>query len=208
MSVQTKETYTEVASIEGPGSYRFSRDPNQEFRYFGGTQYSDSLSVDYPQIDYKLPRHLKEKYPFIAEQRFHPALLYEGQYRPARIEYFSRWRVKFNGQTVIMLDGEIYKLSMGGSDNSFVIQDIGNLLIVDNLLRVEKPQGRDGEFKLFGNGPSYKPDEGNFWKGFITVTGEKPGRLVTATIDYVNEVKREQNIPLWKKNNPAVATGS
>lgn len=194
--------YQEVLRIEGSGEYRFVKDPNQPQKYDGGYGYSDSLTSEPPLIAYKLPKYLKEKFPYIGSQRFHPARLVGGEYTPARFEYFARWNPSYNENEVVMLDGEIYSIVHsypGSNDDSFSIEDIGNLLVVKNKLVVQEPDGRDGKFSINIHGGSTRYNSVEYWRGFMEVDGNNPGKLVQEAIDYINGVKESNSIPLWKK---------
>ena len=103
-------------------------------------------------------------------------------------------------------EGEVYYIRFGGRSSNgygdwhFSIKDLGNLSIEKNKLLIAQPKNRDGNLnvRLSGTAPHFHRDTGRSWRGWISVEGEKPGVLVKVVINYMNDVRTNSDIPLWK----------
>jgi len=173
-----QKEFQEVSEVDGPGRYKLSS--GITFLPIFGHLFSDKLM---------------KKNPSASAIRFNPATLIDEEYTPASLEYLTNIdSLLARGINAIVVNSEIYELSgdfnssNGNGRSSFYIKDIGNLSVVKNKLVIDKPKKRDGKFDLYGYGSvvHFSRAISPGWSAQLTIEGEKPGKLVTGTIDILN----------------------
>ena len=206
-TLEKKLEFIEVKSISKPGEYVFATEGNWDGKGSWTGVASNSIYSKHPNVIYNdIPSHLKEKFPNIILQKFIPASLSDGEYTPSEFEFVKNWTRLDSDGNFALCDGEIYEISSGGQYSGgsgswgFYIKDIGNLSIIKNRLMIDKPEDRDGEFKLnLGGSAPHASQTQDYWRAWIDYKGQKPGKLVKAAVDYVNSEKKRINAPLWWK---------
>jgi hypothetical protein len=200
----THKDYLRVDTLTTPGKYRFAHRP--ELSLSGGHLLPESPSaLVNPLLD-----NLKTNFPEIWSAHFSKAHFDEdkGILYPALINFSPTWEhPSWMDQDIIGYGAEIYTFSYGGTssggggDNSFYLEDKGNMNVDRNKLTFAPPINRDGSFRLSTAGVYESRHEWTHvgWSGALTLEGEKPGTLIRSTIELVNQITKEKDYPLWKE---------
>ncbi len=204
--------FEQVSAIEGPGKYVFASNPNTAFRYYDGARYNDSLGGQRPPIEAALPEHLAKLHPELE------TLSLVGSYEtveglaPALVRSLPGWHLRSEGIYApggyVVIGEEASHVAYGGSYSNasgnwaMEVRDCG-------IPRVEKEghlhypiiRKRNGFARVHMDGSAYHITRytGDYWRAGIQIRGNKPGTLVRETIEWLNALKNEQNIPLWKQ---------
>jgi len=198
------KTFEPVERIDTTGRYFFSTAPRETG--------DNGVILGYrPNIGWELSLFLKQKSPNLRERIFTKLSVVGDVYTPSRLEDKLDWKPRIHdGIDYLVHQDQITRFFRADSYNhgwgiwKSELSDI-ELRIIKNDLVKAQPEDRNGKLKItlsgtapHGIGMGWVQDE-HHWKGHIDLTGKNPGQLVKAGVDYLNELKSSNNLPLWKK---------
>ena len=198
--LSNKESFIKVDKIDGPGDYRFAKNPNENpspysltcLRYF--TEWTILSEVRYR---YNLEDYLERNNFFFqgigTVARLLPGRGHVSIFKQSFFKLFNEYTMVQSPQPLIgqeIIDEGKHIDIVRCEDTGMPETDSEWLLFSGNA------DGRDGVFQ-FELSTAKQPSIGG-WGVRLQVEGSNPGTLIRACIEQINYIKSLYNLPLWK----------
>ena len=213
MSTLETRQHVQVTQINGEGRYQICEDPNDIDRsgyYFSNLRGNYSITGDPFALPTKLIEHLNSTFPEMQKVIFKPGSFFEGSMSAVELNYIdfkiehdlysgSGGYLNFDGHVCWLACSRERKSKHVQSDRfSISIEDRGSLRVVKNRLEFAETI-RDGNLHVFTSGNTAFGKYRGRMTGSIDISGNRPGELIAASIEFTRQFVKEQDYPIWKK---------
>lgn len=186
-----EQPFRKVEAITLPGEYVFAESITEN-------PLSRVIRSDRPRFETDIPSYLLDRYP-------------EGRLRSILFPPLFPHQPWLGGNGIISFDGEYNEVYFDTGESmtlngitiarEFIssIKDIGIPTFDSrNPITFLRPRGRDGvlNIRLYENIEGFRDLN---WDGKLFLQGEKPGKVIKDSLEYVNDVIRTSRIPVWSR---------